>query len=183
VVGQSRRHDFPNVLGMKSVVRISLLTLLFFVCIVGLMSAQECSTHQRQASKPWTWLKSNMCPTEYDAWLTANPPKPFYKSKQFWVGVAVIGASVAADSASTSHGQHYPGIVETNPLLGPHPSDAKIAGLGAGGFATYFGLHLASYQLSRKDPSKEWRFIGRWGVPASAASVHVPLAVHNYELR
>ena len=145
------------------------------------MAAQTCSTHHRQAKKPWTWLQSNMCEDDYQAWKLAHPSKPWYKSQQFWYGVVVIGASVGADYKTTSSGISR-GYGESNPLLGSRPSDGHIAAVGSLAFTTYFGLHLASYQLSKDDPSKYWRFLGHWQIPVIAASIHGPAAKHNSDL-
>lgn len=65
-------------------------TIAFFVLMCASVGAQEkpvspapkCSTHQRQAGKPWTWLESNMCQADYDAWYRAHAAeinRPAYK--------------------------------------------------------------------------------------------------------
>ena len=141
---------------------------------------ETCSTHTRNF---WNghWFSSNMCPVDYERWLEAHPPHPWYKDTPFWGGVGIIGGSIALDAASTSKGQQY-GLIETNPILGAHPNNGQIAAFSLAGFGLNFGLHYLSYRYSHKDPSTAWRTIGRWQIPVINAALHIPPAVHNYQL-
>jgi hypothetical protein len=56
------------------------LGIAFFLLACATVQAQEKpvspapkrSTHPRRAGKPWTWLESNMCQADYDAWVNAH---------------------------------------------------------------------------------------------------------------
>ena len=104
-------------------------------------------------------------------------PKHWYTDAKWWAGVAVIGAAVAADYATTAQLQRQ-GNVETNPILGPHPSNAKLAGVGTGAFAFYVGLHAAEYHLTRDD-TKPWRTASYLLMPAIVGGIHGYAAAHN----
>src|SRR5260370_1342871 len=56
----------------------------------------------------------------------------------------VFDAALMADMLTTAQIKNHPPLVETNPLLGQHPSDAKIAAYGLGAAA----LHAAiTYEM------------------------------------
>lgn len=110
--------------------------------------------------------------------ITASA-QPWYKSKKFWAGEAVIGLSIFLDYHSTAMRHGYP---ESSPLLGTNPSNGRIAGIGIGDFIFESGIHVASYHLMHNDPNKYWRFAGYTAQPAISFGVHVPAAVHNYGL-
>ncbi len=146
-------------------------------------AVEKCSVERRHANDPFTWFNSNMCEKDWNTWQAEHPSHPFYKDKYFWMGTTVIGAAVALDAASTSWGQgQKPPFIENNPLLGKHPSNAKLVGFGIAGFGSYEVLHIFSYHESHRDPSKAWREIGRWAIPAIVASIHGHYAAHNYGL-
>ena len=92
-------------------------------------AVEKCSVERRHANDPFTWFNSNMCEKDWNTWQAEHPSHPFYKDKYFWMGTTVIGAAVALDAASTSWGQgQKPPFIENNPLLGKHPSNAKLVG-------------------------------------------------------
>jgi hypothetical protein len=154
------------------------LSILFLAVTAN---SQECSAHRRHLAKPWTWTQSNMCGPEYDEWLASHPQKAFFKSKQFWIGTAIIAASVAADYKTTSNAAAR-GYTESSPLLGDHPSNRRIAAVGFAAFSTYTALHIASYQLAKYDPNNYWRTFAHWQMPVVAALIHGPAAEHNASL-
>jgi hypothetical protein len=156
-------------------------TLLALCCAFPAL-AQTCSTNIRDWSHP---LSSNMCPDDYQAWLKTYKPKPLHKNVQFWGGELLINAALALDAASTSKNHGY-GYIESNPIgvhfVGTYPSNGRLIGVGIGADAVYTGLNVVAWKLVRKDPSKEWRFLGHWVVPAIAGSIHGWAAHHNYSL-
>ena len=102
----------------------------------------------------------------------------WYTDKWFWTGESVIGSSIAADYLSTAM---YRGGTETNWLLGPHPSNRKLAIVGASGFTFDSALYVWDWKLSHRDPSKAWRMIGRLGIPVGIAVIEGYAAAHNFE--
>jgi len=156
-----------------------LIAVLFL--FIPAVSWAQCSTHERKLKNPLTWLKSNMCQEEYDAWAAPRQHDHWYKDKVFWAGIAVIAASQVLDAHSTASGfGHH--ISEANPILGPHPSSTKIGVYTFGYFTFQSALHVAAYKQSHNDPSKAWRLIGQWGLPATAASVNGIQGIKNYRL-
>ncbi len=154
------------------------ILMFLVVCVLApaLLSAQE---HRRQFKKPWTWLESNVSQADYDVWVQPRLHQHWYKSKTLWVGVAVIGGTLAADAHSTSVGQGR-GLVEGNSILGQHPSNGKIAGISLLDFGIQFGLHVAAHQVEHLDPSWQWRTAGDWAIPAEVLSINGRNAIHNY---
>lgn len=163
----------------RTVKYVLLLALLFATPTF----AQTCSLHQRHLAKPWTWMKSNICPADYDAWLAANPPHPWYKDKWFWVGIGVLSATTTAELHGTAMDQpRFQEVGASHVILGPHPSNAALAGWGVGEIAWFGTLHWFCYHKSHKDPSKAWRQIGRWVIPATIGPLETRAAIHDYRL-
>lgn len=154
--------------------------IYFSQATIDAADTKPCNAHQRKWYKPFS---SNMCQEDYDKWVEPRRNDHWYKDKTFWLGVAVIGASIALDAHSTSHDLNVPGIIEKNPFLGPHPSNAKITGFSTLYFGAQFGFHVAAWKLSHNDPSKPWRTFGQWTVPASAVAINARQGVLNYRLR
>lgn len=157
------------------------MRLLALFLLTATLASAQCTVHRRHLKNPLTWLNSNMCEAEWDEWQAAHPSHPFYKDKKFWLGVGIIGAAVAADGYTTSTMLDR-GNIESNPLLGPHPSNRAIALNSLAGFGGYFGLHWIAYHYSHDDPSTPWREIGRWEIPIIAGSIHGHAAFHNSTL-
>lgn len=87
----------------------------------------------------------------------------------------VFDAALTADMLTTAQikNQHY--YVETNPILGQHPSDGKIAAYGAGCAL----LHAAiTYELVSQDVPKP--IIYAWEL--LSIGVETGYVVHNYKL-
>jgi len=156
------------------------LKLLTFMLLVPSFASAQCSTHARQLKNPLTWLKSNMCANDYNLWVQPRLWDHWYKDKYFWMGTAVIAGAVVADAHSTATRPR--GAVESNPLLGFHPTTGKIVGVSAANFGINFALHAAAWHESHQDPSQAWRQIGRWGVPVASALTTGRQAALNYEL-
>lgn len=141
-------------------------------------ASQPCNAHQRKWYKPFS---SNMCQEDYDKWVTPRLHDHWYKDKYFWIGVAVIGGSIAADAHSTSRFVDR-GYAEGNPFLGPHPSHGRIAGFALLDFGAQTTFHALAWHESHQDPSKAWRMIGRFGEPVAAFAISGRQAITNYRL-
>ena len=108
-------------------------------------------------------------------------PNHFWKDKKWWIGTAVNGVVVGLDMHSTTQAQSRGGV-ESNPILGPHPSNGQIAGLGVGAFAFYTTVHAVEWHFSHDDDRKWVRIVGLVAIPAGAVAIHLPSAIHNYEI-
>jgi hypothetical protein len=87
----------------------------------------------------------------------------------------VFDAALAADMLTTADIKNHPGLVETNPILGQHPSDAKIAGYGLAAA----GLHAAvTYELVSQGVPRAiintWELLG--------IGIETGYVAHNYKL-
>jgi hypothetical protein len=87
----------------------------------------------------------------------------------------VFDAALAADMLTTADIKNHPPLIETNPLLGQHPSDGKIAAYGLGVAA----LHAAiTYEMVSQGVPKPivtaWELIG--------IVVEAGYTAHNYRL-
>lgn len=91
--------------------------------------------------------------------LSAEPRKHWYKDPKWWVGEVVILAALTADCHSTAY-VRGPGIVETNRLLGPNPSNRRIVLYGLSGAALQTTLHASAWHVIHHEPIKsscqEW---------------------------
>jgi len=166
---------------MKKIVLALLIAVCFSTAAYGQNANPKATLHKRQFKKPWTWLESNISDADYDIWLEARPQHPWYKDKYVWIGVGVIAGSLVADAKSTSRAQSF-GLVETNPLLGQHPSNQRIAGIAAIDFGIQTFLHVEAYRVERNDPSWQWRFASRVAIPAEVFGINGVHAIRNYEL-
>jgi hypothetical protein len=121
-----------------------------------------------------------MCQADYDAWVAPRLDDHFYKEKAWWTGLGVIGLSVFLDAHSTSRRPR--GWSEGNPFLGSNPSAGRIAGFATLDFSAQALLHVFAWKQSHFDPSKPWRGIGQWGVPAGAFATNGQRGIRNYYL-
>jgi len=110
--------------------------------------------------------------------LMVEPKRERTVSPTFVVVIGVLGASAAADYITSSHWK--PDQFETNPLLGPHPSDPKIAVFGASYFTGEVGF---AYLLKRYGQRHSWAKYFWLVEPSAQAANHVRLAHHNTQLR
>lgn len=127
-------------------------------------------------------MKSNMSDAEYERWAEPRQHDKFYKSKVFWAGIAIIGASITLDAHSTARGFGQ-GYEEGNPFLGAHPSNGRIAAFSSLDFGAQLLLHYGAWRLSHNDPSKAWRTFGQWGVPAGVVATNGQRGIRNYRLQ
>lgn len=87
----------------------------------------------------------------------------------------VFDAALAADMITTAQIKNHPPLYETNPILGRHPSDAKIAGYGL----AVAGLHAAiTYEMVSQGVPRviinTWELLG--------IGIETGYVAHNYKL-
>jgi len=111
----------------------------------------------------------------------AARPRHWYTDKWFWVGEGVGVAARTLDCTSTQQ-RLSQGYAEGNLLVGPHPGRGAVIGLCVGSEAALTGLHIVSWKYSHNEPSKLWRNVGRWEVPAIQGGVFGSAAARNYSL-
>lgn len=112
--------------------------------------------------------------------LAGAAPKHWYSDKKWWAGEAVIGAAVFLDMHSTSQALHN-GNTESNFLLGPHPSDGRVAAFGVGAFAYWTTAHAVDWHFFHNE-LLGFRIFGYTAIPTAALITHLPAAIHNYGL-
>jgi hypothetical protein len=87
----------------------------------------------------------------------------------------VFDAALAADMMTTADIKNHPNLIETNPVLGEHPTDAAIIGYGLAAA----GLHAAvTYEMVSQGVPKG--IITAW--EAVSIGVETGFAAHNYSL-
>jgi hypothetical protein len=87
----------------------------------------------------------------------------------------LFDVALAADMATTADIKNHPGIHETNPILGAHPSDGKIAAYGA--CAGLIHAAITYEMVEHHAPGfivQAWEFLG--------TAVEVGYAEHNRRL-
>jgi hypothetical protein len=111
--------------------------------------------------------------------------KHWYTDRFWWIGEAVIAAAFAADAHSSSYVRdRCPGCVETNLLLGSHPSNRAIAVDSSLFFGLYTAFHIGSWEAC-PDPNgddKAWRVACYTAIPAIIGPLKIRAAIHNYNL-
>jgi hypothetical protein len=109
----------------------------------------------------------------------------WYTDRLWWIGEVVIAGAFAADAHSSSYVRdRCPGCRETNPLLGPHPSNRAIAVDSSLLFGLYTAFHIGSWKAC-PDPDwddKAWRVACYTAIPAIVAPLKIRAAIHNYHL-
>lgn len=87
----------------------------------------------------------------------------------------VFDAALTADMLTTAQIKNHPPLVETNPILGEHPSTGKIAAYGLG-VAT---LHAAiTYEMVSQGVPRA--IINTWEV--LSIGIETGYVIHNYKL-
>lgn len=87
----------------------------------------------------------------------------------------VFDAALAADMMTTLDIRHHPGYYEQNPILGQHPSDAKVIG--------YVALSAALHAFITNEMVTEhvpMPIIQTW--EAGSIAIEVGCAAHNYHI-
>jgi hypothetical protein len=112
--------------------------------------------------------------------IEAPKPKPEaapVADKKFWAVVGILGAAKAADGFTSAALPHA--CVETDPVLGRHPSDSQYASFFAATFAVEVGI---AYLLKRYGQHHRWaRHL--WLVePSRQTGLHIYWAAHNEAL-
>jgi len=149
--------------------------VLLSVFVVPFVSAQ-CVTHTRKFHNPWSWVK----PTSDDGYKDLR--RHWYKNPKEWLGFGIIAISIAADAYTTS--DRPPGAVETNPLLGRHPTNRAIITSAGMEFAILATGHYLLWNIdaSVSDDSALDRHIGYWAVPAISVTFSGRHAINNYRI-
>jgi hypothetical protein len=102
--------------------------------------------------------------SHYGNFITTQPKLEF-----------VFDAALMADMMTTADIKNHPGLYETNPILGLHPSDAKIAAYGL----TMAGLHAAiTYEMVSNDVPRA--IINAWELVS--IGVEAGYVARNYRL-
>ena len=113
--------------------------------------------------------------------LAEAKPKHFYQDKYWWAGVAVIAAGEVADGYTASRAVGTT-LADEDPFIGSSITVKQINIIEGARFIAMTGLHAASYEVMRKDPSKAWRVASKIDIPAisltgslygTAANLHV----------
>lgn len=146
----------------------ALVPLLLLSCIAG---AQ-------------TQLPQAPAPSTNDAPVPKNFIIPEFKEapnriwdKKLIFTEAFAGAAIAFDAYSTVN-MHKP-CVETNRILGAHPSPGAVAGLFGGQFA---GTMLISYYAKKHVGNRKWAH-ALWMAPTLYIGAdHLKGGIHNYAI-
>ena len=95
--------------------------------------------------------------------------------RNYFAVLGVLAAAKATDGYTTA-GASWPGCIETNPILGRNPSDARIAEFAAVSFAVEAGT---AFLLKRFGQRHKWaRFV--WvGEPSFQTLKHAQAAWHD----
>jgi hypothetical protein len=113
--------------------------------------------------------------------LDCAEPRHRVADKKFWLAMGLLGASAVADYETTARApcMRTHTCREFNPLLGAHPSRARIYGTE---IPHHVGLGYLLWYLKRdaRDNSREgyaW-----WGIASAGIGLHTALAIHNAKL-
>ena len=85
-----------------------------------------------------------------------DAPKPKHDRKVFIAGTVLLAASSAADAISTKQLLDRGGW-ESNPILGRHPSNARLTGV----FAAEFAMEALAFRLTEHGRKPWLRWLGR----------------------
>jgi hypothetical protein len=114
-----------------------------------------------------------------------GPHPHWYRDWLWWAGEAVIAAIEATDAHSTILAREAcPGCIETNRIIGPHPSHGDVIVLSTVGFGIESLLHFGSWETC-PDPNHEfrsWRIACDMLVPGIGIAVRGNSIAHNYHL-
>ena len=83
-------------------------------------------------------------------------PKPKHDRKVFGIGVSLLAASATADAISSRQVVDRGGW-ENNPVLGRHPSNARLAG----GFVAEFAAQALAFHFTERSRHRWLRWLGR----------------------
>ena len=107
----------------------------------------------------------------------STPAKPFYKSKRFWVGEAVIVTMWTLDATSTAAGRKACPTCREHGVLGGGALATAV------GMSAETGFHILGHTVLRNDPNRVWRLVGDLAIPAENLAIGLPGIVRNYGLR
>jgi hypothetical protein len=106
--------------------------------------------------------------------LDPAPPAPKAPEKTrghgpFWVSLAAMGAGQAADAIETVKALQRPGVQESNPVYGDHPSMARIVGTKA---ATMIPTAVLLDKLYHHHPKIAMTLAGSIGALGAGLALH-----------
>jgi hypothetical protein len=112
-----------------------------------------------------------------------NPDAPKPKTnrvmdRKYFAVLGVLAAAKAADAFTTSEAS-WPGCIETNPILGPNPSNSRIAGFAATSLAVEAGT---AFLLKRFGQRHKWARYLWLGEPSFRTLKHAQAAMHDANL-
>jgi len=106
-----------------------------------------------------------------------NTPAPKVWDKKLIIIETVVATTIAFDAYTTVN-MHRP-CVETNPMLGEHPSSAAVAGLFGGQYAATM---LINYYAKKSFAHRRWTH-AFWMAPTLyIAGDHLRGAINNYAI-
>jgi hypothetical protein len=149
--------------------------------ILLLVASNRTQAQKTEVDPSATPVRSQVWPDRTKIW-----PKHFYKDRLWWIGEAVIAGLLAADAYSTSVGRsRCPTCVESNILLGPHPTNGQITGATIAFLGVQSGLHAFSWiacpDVNRR--SRGWRVACNALVPGIGLAILPRHIIKNFELR
>lgn len=96
-----------------------------------------------------------------------------------WKAIGVSMAGSTADTGSTIRALRNPKCSEANPLLGPHPSTAKLVAYSAAGTGVIIVTHsLINQHAAHSGHPRFWRGLAS-GLAYGAGGVGLATAAHN----
>lgn len=147
----------------------------FAVPFVSAQSSSSCVRHTRKFHNPWSWIK----PTCDDGYKDERDH--WYKDPRAWIGFGIITASIVADAYTTSQQPSY--LVESNPLLGSHPSNRAIIVASSVEFGVAATCHYLFFNWSHDHYSDHVESaVAYWSMPTVALAIPGRNAIHNYRL-
>jgi hypothetical protein len=121
-------------------------------------------------------MVANELPSAPPPRVAADVPRQKTADKKFWVVTGILGAAAAADHFTTSQHLDTPWFHETDPLYGIHPTNARLASVGA---CFYGGQVAVAYILKKYGEHHRWAK-HLWAIePLAMAGIHAQSAAHN----
>ena len=128
-------------------------------------------THELTQERSETW------PNRDKVW-----PKHWYKDWEWWAGEAVLAGERLGDTYTTVN--RCKGCLESNPVVGKNPTNARVITLSMVGVGVLTSLHALSWKacpdVNRR--SRVWRFACNAWVPGISSGLSIPTILHNNHL-
>jgi hypothetical protein len=124
--------------------------LVFLLVFPVLLFAQTSKQQCRDFGGTWSSFKGRCDQTH----------KHFFKDKQTWGALALIGANVLTVSLSANHVKDGGTFA-----FGNNTTSGGIALVGIATFGAMLGFQRVNWYLGHDDPSKAWRETSYWLMP------------------